>query len=89
MSTSRPPRRLRLHPSALSDAEYTVYMDALHEVLDGADVSGLTENDLDSQQIDLREVRAWLKGRFKDLGVPEIDKARLELYYHTRIRSQY
>lgn len=97
-------RPLFLHTSALSDAEYAVYVDALHDVLDepepepqpdvgvrgrpfggGEGVKGgggggkgkLTDEELEARLVGMREARAWMRGRYRDVGVSEIDKVRL------------
>lgn len=106
---SRPRARpLFLHTSALSDAEYAVYVDALHDVLDepepepqpqpdvgvrgrpfGGGEGGkgggggdggkgkLTDEELEARLVGMREARAWMRGRYRDVGVSEIDKVRL------------
>lgn len=78
MAAVRPARRLFLHLSALSDAEYSFYVDALRDLLD--DEAGsqegpkLSDDALERKNVGLREVRAWMKGRFRDVGAVEIDK---------------
>lgn len=102
---SRPRARpLFLHTSALSDAEYAVYVDALHDVLDepepepqsdvgvrgrpfgggeggkgggGGGKGKLTDEELEARLVGMREARAWMRGRYRDVGVSEIDKVRL------------
>lgn len=114
---SRPRARpLFLHTSALSDAEYAVYVDALHDVLDepepepepqpdvgvrgrgfggrgggggfgggekggggggGGEKAKLTDEELEARLVGMREARAWMRGRYRDVGVSEIDKVRL------------
>ncbi|KAH8110384.1 hypothetical protein DFH11DRAFT_1880653 [Phellopilus nigrolimitatus] len=78
MATTRPSRRLFLHVSALSDTEYAVYVDALHDLLDDGNCA-VPDDELERKQVGVREVRAWMKGRFRDLGVGEIDKV-LQLF---------
>ena len=77
-AAARPPRRLFLHLSALSDTEYTVYIDALRDLLEDDDpdrpVPRLPDDELERRTVGLREVRAWMKGRFRDIGTGEIDK---------------
>lgn len=92
-SRSRP---LFLHATALSDAEYAVYVDALYDVLeldDTAPVGGvggcseggagnsrealLTDEELETRLVGLRDARAWMRGRYKDVRVADIDKVRL------------
>lgn len=69
---SRSPRRLFLHVSALSDAEFGVYTSALQDILDGTD--NRTEEELENSVMGVQEVRAWMKGRFP--GLAEIDQVR-------------
>lgn len=82
MAAARPPRRLFLHLSALSDSEYAVYIDALRDLLDDEDpdrrASRLPDEELERRTVGLREVRAWMKGRFRDIGTAEIDKVSFQ-----------
>lgn len=78
---SRPrTRRLFLHTSSLSDAEYTVYIDALCDILeDGGGGGGnaqLTDEELEARLVVLREARAWMRGRYGDVSVADIDNVR-------------
>lgn len=91
-SRSRP---LFLHATALSDAEYAVYVDALYDVLEldtapvgcaggGSREGGgnlrealLTDEELEARLVGLRDARAWMRGRYKDVRVADIDKVRL------------
>lgn len=74
------PRPLFLHTSALSDAEYTAYFDALHDIFDEPEPGGGTSNstplheDLEVHTIGMREARAWMRGRFKNMGLNNVDK---------------
>ena len=70
---SRAARRLFLHVSALSDLEYDVYTAALRDVMD-LDSTGEVhfDEDIVNQALGLREVRAWMKGRYQDVN--HIDK---------------
>ena len=43
MAAVRPPRRLFLHLSALSDAEYAIYIEALRDLLDDEDNEGVQD----------------------------------------------
>lgn len=117
---SRPRARpLFLHTSALSDAEYAVYVDALHDVLDepepepqpqpvtdvgarnrggggfgrndegfggngGGEKAKLTDEELEARLVGMREARAWMRGRYRDVGVSEIDKVCVfPVYLHS------
>lgn len=69
----RAPRRLFLHISALTDGEYAVYTAALHDILDAASPA-CSEADLENTLLGVREVRAWMRGRYRD--VADIDQVR-------------
>lgn len=81
MAAAHRPRVLFLHTTALSDAEYTAYFDALHDIMDEPDQSGgpvntksIDEN-LEAHVIGIREARAWMRGRFRDMGnLSNVDK---------------
>lgn len=87
MTSKRPPRILFLHLSALSDSEYTTYVEALREIVDDGEVDGetgthtkLSDDELETRRVSIPIVRAWMKGRFRDLGSGEIDKASIYDY---------
>ena len=73
-----PKRNLFLHLSALSDTEYATYVEALQDIMDADDSSGgkpmLSDEELEGRRVSIPVVRAWMKGRFRDLGTGEIDK---------------
>ena len=77
-----PKRTLFLHLSALSDAEYPVYVDALRDILDEGDPGALngrptlSDDELEHATVSLPVIRAWMKGRFRDLGPAHIDRVR-------------
>ena len=81
LEMSRPPRRLFLHLSALSDEEYNTYLAALRDVIDDEDkladggMDNWSEEELENRVLGVREVRAWMKGRYRDVN--DIDKVRL------------
>ncbi|KAJ7696173.1 hypothetical protein B0H16DRAFT_1750400 [Mycena metata] len=67
-----PARRLSLHPSALSDAEYTLFTVSLGDLLDlDANDSGI---DWERLSLSVREARAWLCGRHASLGSATVDE---------------
>lgn len=76
-------RPLTLHSSALSNEEYGKYVSALRDL---ADVPASAEDGLEKMQVGLREVRAWLRGRYTSnsqakegyggFGSKEIDEVR-------------
>lgn len=84
MAAAHRPRVLFLHTTALSDAEYTAYFDALHDIMDEPDQAGgpvntksIDEN-LEAHEIGIREARAWMRGRFRDMGnLSNVDKVCL------------
>ena len=63
-------RPLALHVSALNDAEFALYTAAILDISehDPADVQ-----DYDKLDVGVREARAWLRGRYNDLPVQQID----------------
>lgn len=76
---SRPRTRpLFLHTSSLSDAEYTVYVEALCDILEEPEAGGgsaeLTDEELETRLVVLREARTWMRGRYRDVSVVNIDK---------------
>lgn len=85
----RPTRRSRslfLHCTALSDAEYAVYVDALYDVLElegtgpghghGGEGVMVGDEELEGCLVGMREARAWMRGRYKDVSVADIAKVR-------------
>ncbi|KAJ7041425.1 hypothetical protein C8F04DRAFT_1302278 [Mycena alexandri] len=65
-------RRLSLHPSALSDVEYTLFTVSLGDLLDlDANDSGI---DWERLSLSVREARAWLCGRYVSLGSATVDE---------------
>ncbi|KAJ7081172.1 hypothetical protein B0H15DRAFT_996309 [Mycena belliarum] len=66
-SSSSAPRRLSLHPSALSDAEHTLFTASLTDLADSTD-------DWEHTTVSLREARAWLCGRYASLGSGTVDQ---------------
>ena len=71
-------RSLTLHASALNDAEYDLYTSSLRELVDSDDApnDSISPNDhalYEQLRISVREARAWLRGRYNDLPVQQID----------------
>ncbi|KAF7312820.1 Glycolipid transfer protein [Mycena kentingensis (nom. inval.)] len=63
-------RTLSLHPSALSDAEHVLFAGSLASLIDQpADTI-----DWDRAAVSVREARAWLCGRYPDLGAGTVDE---------------
>ncbi|KLO18485.1 hypothetical protein SCHPADRAFT_993536 [Schizopora paradoxa] len=78
-------RRLFLRLSALTDDEYAVCLCALKDILDiqdtssggGYDMKTMSETEelaLEGREVGIKEVRAWMKGRFHDVELGDIDK---------------
>jgi hypothetical protein len=65
-------RPLDLHVSALNDYEYALFTASLDDL---DDREGLARDDAyyQSMSIGVREVRAWLRGRFSDLPAHDVD----------------
>ncbi|KAJ7471984.1 hypothetical protein FB451DRAFT_1399282 [Mycena latifolia] len=61
-------RPLSLHTSALNDAEYALFTENLGSLLD-SDV-----DDPESQTLTIREVRAWMRGRYPGVPAATIDR---------------
>ncbi|KAK7685080.1 hypothetical protein QCA50_011917 [Cerrena zonata] len=70
-------RSLTLHASALNDAEYDLYTSSLRDLVDSDDTPNdpLSFDDARYEQIRIstREARAWLRGRYNELPVHQID----------------
>ena len=69
-------RPLRLHASALNDDEYDLYTSSLKELAEIEDGAGGGEQDdeyFERITLGVREVRAWLRGRYSSLPAATID----------------
>ncbi|PPQ97304.1 hypothetical protein CVT26_006702, partial [Gymnopilus dilepis] len=77
-------RRLALHTSALSDAEYELYTSSLKDLAlseseeDGESASKRREDDKPDEELEqlrmgVREARAWLRGRYDSVAAGVID----------------
>ncbi|KAG2089349.1 uncharacterized protein F5147DRAFT_587243 [Suillus discolor] len=72
-------RPLILHVSALNDLEYNLFTSSLNDLA----VSPDTVHDdahFEAMSVGVREVRAWLRGRYPNLPTADIDKI-LKLFY--------
>ncbi|KAF8163847.1 hypothetical protein B0H34DRAFT_341285 [Crassisporium funariophilum] len=80
-------RRLSLHTSALSDVEYEIYTASLRDLAIADDdahnptATGAKNDDVFYEDIviNVREARAWLRGRYSHVPTSTIDKVRLVL----------
>ncbi|KAJ7688972.1 hypothetical protein B0H17DRAFT_1202578 [Mycena rosella] len=61
-------RPLSLHTSALNDAEYTLFTENLGSLLDS------DGDDPEAQTLTIREVRAWMRGRYPGVPAATIDR---------------
>lgn len=68
----RPMRPLTLHASALNDDEYALFTSSLADLV--APDPAPTEHE--KPLISTREVRAWLRGRYAELPLSELDAVR-------------
>lgn len=49
----------------------------------GGEKAKLTDEELEARLVGMREARAWMRGRYRDVGVSEIDKVRVSpVYFH-------
>ena len=75
-------RRLSLHASALSDSEYQLYTTSLLSIVSVEDDGGVSQSQshnmddayYENMNINVRETRAWLRGRYSHLPSLIIDK---------------
>lgn len=50
----------------------------------GGEKAKLTDEELEARLVGMREARAWMRGRYRDVGVSEIDKVRVfPVYFHS------
>lgn len=66
-------RKLFLHSSALSGPEYATYTAAMRDILDdklvpGAGVTNSDDDEIERMKLGVREVRAWVRGRYPNVG---------------------
>jgi uncharacterized protein (DUF1919 family) len=77
-------RPLILHLSALSSDEYGLFTQSLQELalLNDDLAPSIEENGYyyDQPIIGVRETRAWLRGRYPDVFLSDIDLVRLHLH---------
>jgi hypothetical protein len=66
------------HLSALNDDEYTLFTSSFADLI-ASDLPFPTDDDLEKQSVSLREARAWLRGRYADLPVTDLDAVRTYL----------
>lgn len=64
-------RALTLHPSALNDTEYAIFTTTIREILD--DPHFQSDDDYANAVLQTRELRAWLRGRYNEIPVTDLD----------------
>ncbi|KAJ7622754.1 hypothetical protein DFH06DRAFT_763708 [Mycena polygramma] len=80
-SVPRSMRPLSLHTSALNDAEYTLFTENLGSLLDS------DGDDPEAQTLTIREVRAWMRGRYPGIPAPTIDRVGWDTVLSPRLMS--
>ena len=69
-------RSLSLHVSALNDDEYTLFTSSFADLV-ASDVPLTTDDDFEKHTVSVREARAWLRGRYPDLPMTDLDQVRI------------
>ena len=69
-------RSLYLHVSALNDDEYSLFTSSFTDLL-AFDIPLTNDADFEKQKVSIREARAWLRGRYADLPVSDLDQVRI------------
>jgi len=71
-------RTLFIHVSALNDDEYTLFTSSFADLV-ASDVP-FTDDDFEKHTVTIREARAWLRGRYSDLPVADLDQVRVSTF---------
>jgi hypothetical protein len=71
-------RSLFLHVSALNDDEYTLFTSSFADLV-ASDPPLKSDDDFEKLTVSIREARAWLRGRYPDLSVSDLDQVRFSL----------
>ncbi|KAI0290722.1 hypothetical protein BC826DRAFT_1025903 [Russula brevipes] len=66
-------RSLFLHVSALNDDEYTLFTSSFLDIV-ASDAPLTADDDFEKHTVSIREARAWLRGRYPDLPVTDLDQ---------------
>lgn len=73
-------RKLSLHASALNDEEYILYTQSLDDIALAEDIQGDKDDEhYERMVVGIREVRAWLRGRYSHVSGSQIDTVSLVL----------
>jgi hypothetical protein len=78
-SSPSPMRSLSLHVSALNDDEYTLFTSSFADLV-ASDASLTTDDHFEKHTVSVREARAWLRGRYPDLPVADLDQVNISLF---------
>jgi hypothetical protein len=73
-----PMRSLSLHVSALNDDEYSLFTSSFADLV-ASDSPLTTDDDFDKHTVSVRVARAWLRGRYPDLSVSDLDQVTTSL----------
>ena len=76
MPPTNPPsgmRSLTLHVSALNDAEYDYFTTSFSDLLDNPQAFPSDDSKYDSAIVSTREARAWLRGRYSSVSLPDLN----------------
>ena len=79
-------RSLYLHVSALNDDEYSLFTSSFTDLL-ASDTPLTTDADFEKQKVSIREARAWLRGRYADLPVSDLDQVRFLVSCRVNLES--
>jgi len=79
-------RSLYLHVSALNEDEYSLFTSSFTDLL-ASDTPLTTDADFEKQRVSIREARAWLRGRYADLPVSDLDQVRIPFSYRVTHQS--
>lgn len=71
-------RSLFLHVSALNDDEYNLFTSSFSDLV-ALDLPLKVDDDFEKLTVSIREARAWLRGRYPDLPVIDLDQVCISL----------
>lgn len=72
-TTTTGSRSLALHVSALNDSEYDYFTTSFSDLLDDPDAFPSDDSRYEQATISTRETRAWLRGRYPSVALPELN----------------
>jgi hypothetical protein len=71
-------RSLFLHVSALNDDEYTLFTYSFADIV-APDLQPKIDDDFENPTVSISEARAWLRGRYPDLPVTDLEQVCISL----------